>query len=139
MAAFTASSRTTADGLDAADILGGQYALAKQYCEDPNAPDDLIKAIMCSYAQNAPEVPWAPFQLETIVCTCAVQPSVGGPPCDYADPSHCDSSTGSMTSGPVTANHYEWGPVVVCLNVASLHIVRFSPTEEFDYAYCPPA
>jgi hypothetical protein len=99
---YHASTRATVSGWDAADILGGEYASAKNVCETLVVEDfatALIKAAACQYAQNTPEVRFVAPKIYTKVC---------GISCDaIADQGfNCRDHTGEHTSGPVEVTHY---------------------------------
>lgn len=109
---FEATASVTATGWDAADIAGGQYALAKQLCEtlDPqgNALLGLLKLAACNYANNTPEVPFPVQELKVTVCTCWAR--AASVDCfHYDDKDACSAHDVLGTAGPVKATTSIWG------------------------------
>jgi hypothetical protein len=151
---YTASTRTTASGWEACDILGGTYAAAKEACSTLVVPPDgdpnqfiiaFLKTAACNYANNAPETPFPSVSIQTIVCSCMVVGANGS--CDpyeiypghseYHLDSECSEKTETATAGPVDAAYNHWpfdGPT--CLGVTSRHAVTIVPGLDVLEFYC---
>jgi hypothetical protein len=126
---------TTVDGWDAADVVGGLYATAKQACETLPADDlviALIKAACCRYASSTPEVPWRSAFIKTTICSCDAQAASGD--CYHFDDSDsCDTAERTNTVGPVEATHTQWGGVT-CFGIGALFLFSLFPGEVFAYS-----
>ncbi|MBA3459757.1 MAG: hypothetical protein H0T46_07340 [Deltaproteobacteria bacterium] len=130
---YSARTRATANGHDAAELAGGTYAQAKHACETlvippPGDPSRFIitflKSAACLYAAKTPEMPWPAMRIKTTACSCFVQGAAGG--CDFDDTSLCARREVMGTAGPVVATYGQWGGPV-CLGVRSRHEVQFAP------------
>lgn len=129
---YSAKTRATADGHDAAELAGGMYAQAKIACDTlvvppPSDPSRFIisflKAAACLHAAKTPEMPWPAVRITTIACSCFIQGAAGG--CDFNDEGLCARREVSGTAGPVSATYGQWGGPV-CLGVRSRHVVQFT-------------
>jgi hypothetical protein len=138
---YSASTWTTATGWDACDILGGDYLAAKHACETlvvppPGDPSQFIIAFLktaaCTYAGNAPEVPFPSLMIRTIACSCdeagsgqGCSPYITEPGHDPTLSSYCAQAERTNTAGPVDASTSQWGGG--CLGATSFHVVEFLP------------
>jgi hypothetical protein len=139
---YSASTNTTATGWEACDVLGGQYASAKEACQTlvvppPGDPNHFIiaflKAAACNYATSAPETPFPSLNIKTVVCSCFVKAGDGS--CnpykrnlsgEFELDDMCREKIRTDTAGPVELSYSHWvidGPT--CLGVTSRHDVDF--------------
>lgn len=139
---YTAKTRATAQGYDAAALAGGTYAQAKFLCDTLvlPPPDDparfivaLIKAAACLYAAKTPEMPWPAQRIKTVACSCNAKGAAGG--CDFNDTGWCARKQVNGTAGPVVATFTQWGKVV-CVGVLSRHEVQFAPGVYREHVDC---
>jgi hypothetical protein len=142
VAQFEASTWLTADGLDAALLLGGDYAAAARLCETPLAPGDigtiieLIHDWACQYAESAPTVRYTAYQVSATACNCFAC-AANNSTCDFSD-SNCDTSTEFNSAGPVSATHNDWSLSPTCLDVASQHVAILQEGDEpWVYTHLP--
>jgi len=143
VAQFYATTSVTADGLDAAVRLGGQYASAAQFCQYPLTPEEKssvigqIQAFACQYAQSAPTIPINAFEVFAAVCNCLACATGGARSCDFGDLPNCDRRTGSNVSS-ISAVHSDWLLDMTCLSVGSYHSVLLRKDDRpWDFFHSP--